>query len=108
MFRSIALKSAIFAAAGTTVLCFSPLAAQARTNAPSVANHTNAIAVWVYVGHVYPDTSAGLSECYAEGVTLIEDGGSIYFAERCTLGDPEAGYDLWLEYLRGGGNPAPQ
>jgi hypothetical protein len=103
MFRSIALKPAIFAAVCITASCFTPLAAHATTTASATPNQITASA---FTGLTYPDTSAGLSACDTEGASLLTFPYGAVYGYNCELGNPDAGvYNLWLFYFKkSGGN----
>jgi hypothetical protein len=83
-----------------------PLAAQAATSAPAASTSAVRLAVspnlepgtqWDYFGLTYPDTTAGLEACHAEGASLQEGVPTQDLASECLLGNPNKGvYNLWI------------
>jgi hypothetical protein len=114
MTRSIVFKSAISGAACIAGLFFTPLTAQAITITPSLGGASAVSAAHgtvtpdapiietSFTGLTYPDTSAGLSACDAQGAADITNAPPLYgnvIGYSCELGDPDAGvYNLWLTY----------
>jgi hypothetical protein len=57
--------------------------------------------VWLFFGSTYPDTSAGLAACNADGAALIADNSPEWSRWQCRLNTPHAGsYNLWV-YVSG-------
>jgi hypothetical protein len=111
MIRSIVLNCAISAAACVAAFFFTPLTAQAVAMTPGVsaATATHGIATpdtqiveTSFTGLTYPDTSAGLAACDAQGAADITNAPPLYgnvIGYSCELGDPDSGvYNLWLTY----------
>jgi hypothetical protein len=83
-----------------------PVAAQAATPAPTASASAGRQvaspdiepgAEWGFTGLTYPDTSAGLSACHAEGLYWEESVPSQNLAYECLLSDPDSGvYNLWI------------
>jgi hypothetical protein len=107
VFQSFVVKSVLSVAAGAGIFLFSPMTAQAVTLGPSAtasalpttAGHVTSVNPFidVYTGLTYPDTSAGLSACDAEGAYLVAHGEGEVPGYYCTLGNPNAGvYNLWV------------
>jgi hypothetical protein len=110
VFRSFAVKSVMSVAAGIGIFLFSPMTVQAIAVAPStttialaaIAGHATPASdtdpfIDLYTGLTYPDTSAGLSACDAEGAYLQANGQGEIPGYYCTLGNPNAGvYNLWV------------
>jgi hypothetical protein len=88
-----------------------PAAAQAATSAPttgiarataSVGHHAAVPDIppngqWQFTGLTYPDTSAGLAACEAEGEYLV----TTYHTTDITY-DCEGAYQLWIYFEAGG------
>jgi hypothetical protein len=52
---------------------------------------------WEFFGLTYPDTSAGLSACSAEGLYLHETVPTQNLGWECRLNSPDSGrYNLWI------------
>jgi hypothetical protein len=51
---------------------------------------------WEFSGLTYPDTSAGLTACHAEGLYFMKSVPSQNLAFECLLNDPDSGYNLWI------------
>jgi hypothetical protein len=114
MTRSIVFKYTISAAACIAGLFFTPLTAQAVTVTPGAAGASvvpaahetvtpdASITETSFTGLTYPDTSAGLSACEAQGAADITNAPPLYgdvISYSCELGDPDSGvYNLWLTY----------
>lgn len=103
--RLFAVKSALLAALGAAVLLVSPATALAATAAPAAITHPQAVdgggsgLTTSFTGITYPDTSAGLSACQAQGNYIVTDPGSHTIGYQCPLGDPDAGvYNLWTTW----------
>jgi hypothetical protein len=104
---SLVLKCAISASACVAGLFFTPLTAQAVTVASGAAGVSAVPAGQIvetsFTGLTYPDTSAGLSACDAQGAADITNAPPLYgnvTGYSCELGDPDAGvYNLWLTYF---------
>src|ERR1700728_735155 len=110
MFRSFAVKSVMSAAAGAGIFLFSPMTVQAVAVTPSATASALATSagrvtpasdtdpfIDLYTGLTYPDASAGLSACDAEGAYLVANGEGEVPGYYCTVGNPDAGvYNLWV------------
>jgi hypothetical protein len=52
---------------------------------------------WGFTGLTYPDTTAGLEACHAEGAYWLKAVPSQNLAFECLLNDPDSGvYNLWI------------
>jgi hypothetical protein len=109
MSRSLAgklLLSGILSIAATVSL---PATAQAVTAGPVAGTHMTDTAghhvaaepfqtfEWIFSGVTYPNTSAGASDCQAEGEFLVGYDPDTWAGYRCLLNNPDAGViNLWL------------
>jgi hypothetical protein len=83
-----------------------PVAAQAAIPAPAASTSAGSQAAspgiepgseWGFTGLTYPDTTAGLTACHAEGVYWHDSVPSQNLAYECLLNDPDSGvYNLWI------------
>lgn len=100
MRQSFAVKSAISIAAGAGIFLYSPITLHAAAATPSAAVTAapdTTLFLNAFTGYTYPDTSAGLSACDAEGSYLVDYSDGNFVNYYCTLGDPDAGvYNLWV------------
>jgi hypothetical protein len=103
MLRSFAAKSLLSIAAGASFFLFSPMAPHALAQATSAGGRAavapeTAPYIDVPTNYTYPETSAGLSACDAEGAYLKANAPGRYIASYfCEIGNPVAGvYNLWL------------
>jgi hypothetical protein len=98
--RSFAVKSAISIAGGAGIFLYSPMTLHAAAATPSAAVTAapdTTIFIDAFTGYTYPDTSAGLSACDAEGTVLVGNSDGYFVGSYCSLGDPDAGvYNLWV------------
>jgi hypothetical protein len=98
----------LFAVLGAAIVVLSSATALATTSAvartiprvvtagPQVPYSPQDVWRWAYYGDTYPDTSAGLAACDAEGQSLIKAPINNY---NCILGNPNANvYNLWVLY----------
>jgi hypothetical protein len=90
-----------------------PAAAQAATSAPTAgiarmaasAGHHAAVpdippgSQWEFFGLTYPDTSAGLAACNEEGSYLHRTVPNQDLSWKCSLNDPDSGYNLWILFV---------
>jgi hypothetical protein len=108
MSRLVAARLLLFAVLGAVTVLLSSASAQGATSAvagtiPGAITTGHQVLYgpqdvwrWVYYGDTYPDTSAGLAACDAEGQSLIKAPINNY---SCMLGNPNAGvYNLWVLY----------
>jgi hypothetical protein len=61
---------------------------------------------WEFFGLTYPDTSAGLAACNAEGSALHQALPQQNIFWQCRLNTPDPGYDLWIFFHSEGNSPA--
>jgi hypothetical protein len=104
MGRLTVAGAVLFVALGSALAL--PVAAQAATSAPaasiSAGRQVASPAIepgseWEFSGLTYPDTTAGLAACHAEGVYFHESVPSQNLAYECLLNDPDSGvYNLWI------------
>jgi predicted lipoprotein with Yx(FWY)xxD motif len=88
MFRRIIRTITVLAALGAGLALSSPAVALAR---PASGATPDGVTTWNFTHETYPDTSAGLAACNAQGAKAYPD------LWACPLGDPDAGvYNLWI------------
>jgi hypothetical protein len=102
----LTMTGALISAALGSVLVL-PVAAQAAPSAPAAGISRMAVSaavpnippvVWEFYGTTYPDTSAGLAACNAEGSYLHQQNSRV-ITWSCELGNPNSGlYNLWYLY----------
>lgn|ERR1700722_937873 len=100
---SVALGAAFVLSATAQAVTAAPIAGIARvaTSAGHQIVRPATQPVWLFFGSTYPDTSAGLADCNADGAALIADNSPEWSKWQCRLNTPHAGsYNLWV-YVSG-------
>jgi|SRR5580693_526574 hypothetical protein len=103
--RRLTIAGAVLSLALGSALAV-PLAAQAATSAPAASTSAVRQAVspnldpgteFEFFGLTYPDTTAGLEACQAEGASLHAGLPAQDLSSECLFGNPNKGvYNLWI------------